>query len=238
MSKFFKTKLVFIGSKNSANYNLLQSYNDDSVKFLHMESLQQDFLNSIKKSQIIYLVLESEKDENIKIAQSVLKQAKAQNILIITISSKDSLKINKTAEEWYAQTDLFLRLKNKEIIKCINLINNSICKPGLINIDFKDIENMIKDSTASKKGIFNFIELMPTDGVEKVSKDVSKKISNKNFCIMSINMSIDTSSITEFSKIENILIKISSKFKPEMQIIASVFNDITSETLEISILAF
>ena len=79
---------------------------------------------------------------------------------------------------------------------------------------------------------------MPTDGVEKVSKDVSKKISNKNFCIMSINMSIDTSSITEFSKIENILIKISSKFKPEMQIIASVFNDITSETLKISILAF
>ena len=84
MSKFFKTKLVFIGSKNSANYNLLQSYNDDSVKFLHIEYLQQDFLNSIKKSQIIYLVLESEKDENIKIAQSVLKHAKAQNILIIT----------------------------------------------------------------------------------------------------------------------------------------------------------
>ena len=219
-------------------------------KILVSENLSREVQDVLKGTDLVFILTDVAEKESNKIAQIVSKTAKTMEILTIVVvatpvnSNEEPEEIEKLKE--VADTVIMLPLhklaeanpevsftqifeKRDEIfIKNVEFITNLIKKQGIVNLDFDDVKEILKNSgesvTAFGKG----------EGQDKV-KLVTKQIINTPFVrnipkARKILLSITAGADIGLTELQEVTMIINEKFEADQ--VNSLFGYIMDVELE------
>ena len=219
-------------------------------KILVSENLSREVQDVLKGTDLVFILADVAEKESNKIAQIVSKTAKTMEILTIVVvatpvnSNEEPEEIEKLKE--VADTVIMLPLQklaeaNPEVsftqmfekrdeifIKNVEFITNLIKKQGLVNLDFDDVKEILKNSgesvTAFGKG----------EGQDKV-KLVTKQIINTPFVrnipkARKILLSITAGADIGLTELQEVTMIINEKFEADQ--VNSLFGYIMDVELE------
>lgn len=219
-------------------------------KILVSENLSREVQDVLKGTDLVFILTDVAEKESNKIAQIVSKTAKTMEILTIVVvatpvnSNEEPEEIEKLKE--VADTVIMLPLQklaeaNPEVsftqmfekrdeifIKNVEFITNLIKKQGIVNLDFDDVKEILKNSgesvTAFGKG----------EGQDKV-KLVTKQIINTPFVrnipkARKILLSITAGADIGLTELQEVTMIINEKFEADQ--VNSLFGYIMDVELE------
>lgn len=219
-------------------------------KILVSENLSREVQDVLKGTDLVFILADVAEKESNKIAQIVSKTAKTMEILTIVVvatpvnSNEEPEEIEKLKE--VADTVIVLPLQklaeaNPEVsftqifekrdeifIKNVEFITNLIKKQGIVNLDFDDVKEILKNSgesvTAFGKG----------EGQDKV-KLVTKQIINTPFVrnipkARKILLSITAGADIGLTELQEVTMIINEKFEADQ--VNSLFGYIMDVELE------
>ena len=219
-------------------------------KILVSENLSREVQDVLKGTDLVFILADVAEKESNKIAQIVSKTAKTMEILTIVVvatpvnSNEEPEEIEKLKE--VADTVIMLPLQklaeaNPEVsftqmfekrdeifIKNVEFITNLIKKQGIVNLDFDDVKEILKNSgesvTAFGKG----------EGQDKV-KLVTKQIINTPFVrnipkARKILLSITAGADIGLTELQEVTMIINEKFEADQ--VNSLFGYIMDVELE------
>lgn len=125
------------------------------IKILVAEDFEKKIQKALENTDMLFILAETDEVENVKISTAVAKIAQSLDILTISIiaapSETEFAKTGKVELKQFADivitvpTEKISEEINKIFIKNIKVIEDIIRERGIVNLDFADVNSMLKN---------------------------------------------------------------------------------------------
>lgn len=125
------------------------------IKILVAEDFEKKIQKALENTDMLFILAETDEVENVKISTAVAKIAQSLDILTISIiaapSEAEFAKTGKAELKQFADivitvpTEKISEEINKIFIKNIKVIEDIIRERGIVNLDFADVNSMLKN---------------------------------------------------------------------------------------------
>lgn len=132
------------------------------IKILVAEDFEKKIQKALENTDMLFILAETDEVENVKISTAVAKIAQSLDILTISIiaasSEAEFAKTGKAELKQFADivitvpTEKISEEINKIFIKNIKVIEDIIRERGIVNLDFADVNSMLKNGGTAVLG--------------------------------------------------------------------------------------
>ena len=184
------------------------------IKILVAEDFEKKIQKALENTDMLFILAEIDEAENVKISTAVAKIAQSLDILTISIiaapSEAEFAKTGKVELKQFA--DIVITVPSEEInkifIKNIKVIEDIIRERGIVNLDFADVNSMLKNGGTAVIGYGTAAGENKEEVVVKqvLNEILEKSIKNARKILMNILAGPEIG-LDELSKITRILEK-------------------------------
>ena len=188
------------------------------IKILVAEDFEKKIQKALENTDMLFILAETDEVENVKISTAVAKIAQSLDILTISIiaapSEAEFAKTGKAELKQFADivitvpTEKISEEINKIFIKNIKVIEDIIRERGIVNLDFADVNSMLKNGGTAVLGYGTAAGENKEEVVVKqvLNEILEKSIKNARKILMNILAGPEIG-LDELSKITRILEK-------------------------------